>query len=68
MKGNMTKWIRFNQEYPQRWSYKKDIPDCWQHWAICVRFLFEDARNIFRNLVDTISELMYQCFPDEDEI
>lgn len=35
------KWIRYNQAYPQRWSFKQDIPAPWQRWAKKVTFPFE---------------------------
>lgn len=35
------KWVRYNQSYPQRYAFKRDVPTCWQHWAIKVRFRWE---------------------------
>lgn len=35
------KWVRYNQDYPQRYAFKRDVPKAWQHWAVKVRFLWE---------------------------
>lgn len=37
------KWIRYNQDLPMRWAFKKDVPKCWQHWARQVQFTWEKA-------------------------
>ncbi len=37
------KWISFQQVKPQKWAFKKDIPEPWQFWAVQVEFLFEKA-------------------------
>lgn len=36
-------WIGNSSTYPERWSFKKDIPKCWQHWAKRVDFRWETA-------------------------
>ena len=37
------KWVKYNQELPSAWGFKKDIPEEWQCWATKVQFLFQEA-------------------------
>ena len=41
------KWIGAGR--PNRWGLKRDIPKCWQHWAVRVDFPFERVWLVWDN-------------------